>query len=123
GTQSYGKGSIQSAIDMSNVLGTADKLLLMTSAKDKSQPTADNDYGQINITTGKFYRINGSSTQHKGVMPDIQFPMIYPADKYGESSEKSAMPWDVIPSSNYSPFADLRAAKSQLVSLHDKRMS
>ncbi|MDF3077136.1 MAG: tail-specific protease [Sphingobacteriaceae bacterium] len=132
GTQTYGKGTIQSAIDMSNVLTAADKFTLMAARiKDKNTKktpdgrdiaTADNDYGQINLTTGKFYRINGSSTQHKGVMPDIQFPMIYPADKYGESSEPSALPFDMIKPSNYAPVANLSPVTARLSALHQQRM-
>ncbi|TZF80900.1 tail-specific protease [Pedobacter sp. BS3] len=123
GNQTYGKGSVQSAIAMSKVISTADRLMLMAMNKDKSGPDVNGDpFGQINLTTGKFYRINGSSTQHKGVIPDIQFPMIFPADKYGESSEPSAMPWDTIASSTYQPVADLSAVKTRLNALHNKRM-
>jgi carboxyl-terminal processing protease len=70
----------------------------------------------------KFYRINGSSTQHKGVMPDIQFPMVFPADKYGESSEPSALPWDTIKPSNYVVFNSLEPVIRQLTAKHDQRM-
>ena len=123
GNQTYGKGSVQSAIGMSKIISATDRLMLMAMNKDKSGPAVNGDpFGQINLTTGKFYRINGSSTQHKGVIPDIQFPMIFPADKYGESSEPSAMPWDTIASSNYQPVADLTAIKTQLSALHAKRM-
>src|SRR5690606_38388514 len=100
GTQTYGKGTVQSAIDMSKVIGPADKLLLLTQKSDADQKIVNQknapEFGQINLTMAKFYRVNGSSTQHKGVHPDIQFPMVFPADKYGESSEPAALPWDVI---------------------------
>ena len=70
--------------------------------------------GIINLTTGKFYRISGSSTQHKGVIPDIEFPTVFSADKYGESSEKAALPWDEIKSSNYTKFGNLSTSISSL---------
>ena len=79
-------------------------------------------FGQINLTMAKFYRINGSSTQHKGVMPDIQFPMIFPADKYGESSEPAALPWDTVKPSTFSPVGRLDGITSKLLKLHEKRM-
>src|SRR5690606_6947720 len=90
GNTSYGKGTVQSAIPMQRV---------NSALGDKG--------GQINLTTAKFYRISGSSTQHKGVTPDIEFPAVFPADKYGESAEPSALPWDEIKSSDYTKIADL----------------
>jgi len=129
GTQSYGKGTVQSAVAMDQFISRADRLLL--NARDKSEDAASVDdgtpqgapkFGQINFTTYKFYRINGSSTQHKGVTPDIEFPMIYAADKFGESSEKAALPWDQIKSSTYTAYADLNAVKPTLVNKHNERM-
>ena len=127
GTQTYGKGTVQSSIDMSRVISPADKLLLMAQNKkdsDKSIPNSANAprFGIINLTMAKFYRINGNSTQHKGVIPDIAFPMTYPADKFGESSEPSALPFDVIDPSTYNKVGDLSKVKAQLENKHEKRM-
>ncbi len=112
GTQSFGKGTVQNAIDLDQVI----------SNKSNKVVGKENTYGQINLTVAKFYRVNGSSTQNKGVTPDINFPMIYPADKYGESAEKSALPWDEIKKSNYKPVASLQATIKTLSDKHDKRM-
>jgi carboxyl-terminal processing protease len=131
GTQTYGKGTVQSAIEMSKFINAMDEILLKAksgSASNKSgsggesSTTGAPKYGQINLTMAKFYRVNGSSTQHKGVIPDIQFPMIYPAEKYGESSEPSALPFDVIKAAPYTPVSNLNPVKSQLSKLHDQRM-
>lgn len=129
GTQSYGKGTVQSAVAMDQFISRADRLLLSARDKtneasnvDESMPQGAPKFGQINFTTFKFYRINGSSTQHKGVTPDIEFPMIYAADKFGESSEKAALPWDQIKSSSYNPYADLSAIKPALIKKHNERM-
>jgi carboxyl-terminal processing protease len=128
GTQTYGKGTVQQGIDMARVIGPADKLMLLAGNKGKDgksvSATGANapQFGQINLTMAKFYRVNGSSTQHKGVMPDVQFPMVFPADKYGESSEPTALPWDEIKPSDYVPVTNLSAIKPKLVSLHDERM-
>lgn len=128
GTQTYGKGTVQSAIDMSRFISTVDEILLKTKTGDgaatsaQSSTTGAPKYGQINLTMAKFYRINGSSTQHRGVIPDIQFPMIFPADKYGESSEPSALPFDVIKPATYSPVASLSPVRSSLVKQHQDRM-
>lgn len=131
GNQSYGKGTVQQGIDMSRVIGTADKLMLKaaqtagnkgsTSLNSQKRVNAP-EFGQINLTMAKFYRVNGSSTQHKGVVPDIEFPTVFPKDKYGESSEPRALPWDTISPSPYTPFADLEGVKRQLRALHDERM-
>lgn len=112
GTQSFGKGTVQNAIDLDQVIGSSTNKVV----------GKENTYGQINLTVAKFYRINGSSTQHKGVMPDISFPMIYPADKYGESSEKSALPWDEIKKSNYKPISLLNKNIETLKQKHERRM-
>ncbi|WP_423146464.1 carboxy terminal-processing peptidase [Rubrolithibacter danxiaensis] len=125
GTQTYGKGTVQSALDMARFIGPADKLLLMTKKGEETASSTSKNlpkFGQINLTMAKFYRVNGNSTQHKGVIPDIKFPMVFPADKFGESSEPSALPFDVIKPSNYAPVADLSGLKTQLSSMHEKRM-
>ncbi len=131
GNQTYGKGTVQQGINMERVIGAADKLML------KAAQTASNnngggaivankgalpEFGQINLTMAKFYRVNGSSTQHKGVVPDIEFPTVFPKDKYGESSEPRALPWDTIAPSNYTPVANLESAKANLLQLHNQRM-
>ncbi|MEO5909630.1 MAG: carboxy terminal-processing peptidase [Pelobium sp.] len=105
GNTTYGKGTVQSAIDMKRV-----------------NPDLGDNGGQINLTMGKFYRISGSSTQHKGVVPDIEFPTVFPADKYGESAEKSALPWDEIKSSDYKKVANLAPAITELNADHTARM-
>ncbi|MFY8172345.1 MAG: carboxy terminal-processing peptidase [Sphingobacteriaceae bacterium] len=112
GTQSYGKGTVQNSIDLDQMMGEgASKVIGNT-----------NKFGQINLTIAKFYRINGSSTQHKGVSPDIAFPMVFSADKYGESAEPAALPWDEIKRSNYKTLANIAPIKRVLIEKHDKRM-
>ncbi len=141
GTQTYGKGTVQSSIDMNRLfkqsflqeisaaLKSKTKTTTVTIGKegDKSGPITDKDgiiqFGQVNLTMGKFYRVNGSSTQHKGVIPDINFPSVYPMDKIGEDTEPSALPFDVVKPSNYVSVADLSAVKTSLLKLHEQRMA
>jgi carboxyl-terminal processing protease len=95
GTQTYGKGSVQNAIDLDKVIPTSfrDKIASLVGKNTKVVSTGSQSvFGQLNLTIAKFYRITGNSTQHKGVMPDIQFPSVIPMDKYGEDTEPSAMP-------------------------------
>jgi carboxyl-terminal processing protease len=127
GNQSYGKGTVQQGIDMGRVIGASDKLMIKAaqSAGNKSGATVSANapqFGQINLTMAKFYRVNGSTTQHKGVVPDIEFPTVFPKDKYGESSEPRALPWDTIAPSKYSLIANLDNVKRKLLSMHQERM-
>ncbi|MBC7916108.1 MAG: carboxy terminal-processing peptidase [Pyrinomonadaceae bacterium] len=134
GTQTYGKGTVQQAINMSRFISTVDEIILKAKSSSTSKSTTNGEgatvtksstapvYGQINLTMAKFYRINGSSTQHKGVIPDVQFPMVFPADKYGESSEPSALPFDVIKAAPFSPVTNLSSVKQELIRQHEQRM-
>lgn len=138
GTQTYGKGTVQSSIDLNRLVEPS--LLQKMAAvfkKEKTTVVAGNttapttivdkdgvpQLGQINLTMGKFYRINGNSTQHKGVIPDFNFPSVYPLDKIGEDTEPSALPFDMVKPSNFKQVADLTEVKSSLLKLHEARMA
>jgi carboxyl-terminal processing protease len=124
GTQSYGKGTVQNQIDLDKVItpSIAEQLGIST-AKKTTSTGSENTFGQLNLTIAKFYRISGSSTQHKGVIPDIQFPSLIPMDKYGEDTDPSALPFDVIQKSDYVKVADLAPVIPQLTKMHQQRMS
>jgi len=131
GSQSYGKGTVQSSIDLNKLVnpGMLQKIAGLIT-KDKTIGTspsstnpADINLGQINLTMAKFYRVAGSSTQHKGVTPDVVFPSVYPMDKIGEDTEASALPWDVIPSSNFKAVANLTAVKPGLIKNSEQRIA
>lgn len=87
GEQTYGKGTVQ------NVRGLGDFL------REKT----DDKLGLIKYTIAKFYRVNGSSTQHLGVTPDVSFPSAFNAEEFGESSRPSALKWDQINSAQFTP--------------------
>jgi carboxyl-terminal processing protease len=70
-------------------------------ALDKFINDPDNEVGQLKLTFQKFYRVTGSSTQHKGVMPDVKLPTALDPEQFGESSRASALPWDEIRSTLY----------------------
>jgi len=143
GTQSYGKGTVQSSIDLNSLMNSSmlQKLAALfkkneegkktaINVKDKNSPTVTivdkngvPQLGQINLTMAKFYRVSGNSTQHKGVIPDINFPSIYPLDKIGEDTEPSALPFDMVNPSTYNIVYDLNAVKTNLLKLHEKRMA
>jgi carboxyl-terminal processing protease len=54
------------------------------------------NHGELKLTLAKFYRVSGQSTQHQGVIPDIQYPDIMDTKEIGESALPEAMPWDSI---------------------------
>lgn len=132
GTQTYGKGTVQSSIDLNRLVNPSILQRLASlvqkgpSSSGMTIKTGKGDapiqLGQINLTMAKFYRVNGSSTQHKGVMPDIVLPSFYPLDKIGEDTETSALPWDEVQKSNFVPVNYVNAVKPELVKLHEERM-
>jgi carboxyl-terminal processing protease len=66
-------------------------------------PSATNDPGTVKITIRKFYRVSGASTQLRGVTPDLMLPdVLNYSVQFGESSLDNPLPWDTIPSANYS---------------------
>lgn len=128
GTQTYGKGTVQSSIDLNSLVNRSllQRLAALvnkgTNSTTAGTPPVIPQLGQINLTMAKFYRVNGSSTQHKGVLPDVVFPSVFPMDKIGEDTEPSALPWDVIQKSEYAPVQDLTTTRASLVGLHEERM-
>jgi carboxyl-terminal processing protease len=96
GTQSFGKGTVQA----------------LTPLKQ----------GQLKITESKFYRISGESTQHRGVIPDIEFPAIYDKEKVGESSLDNALAWDRIDPIRHRRYFDIPSILPELNAKHQLRL-
>lgn len=78
GSTSFGKGTVQTMIDLSRILAKSTKP------------------GQSKVTIAKFYRANGETTQEKGVVPDVVLPSSYDPTEIGEAKEMYVMPWDTI---------------------------
>ena len=83
----------------------------------------DKELGNIQYTMAKFYRINGGSTQHKGVKPDIAFPSTIDPSESGESVEPNALPWDKIAAAPFSPVGDFAAMIPDLEKQHEARIA
>ena len=79
--------------------------------------------GVLQYTIQKFYRINGGSTQLKGVAADINFPAIIDAKENGEEKEDNALPWDKIPAATYFEIGNARQYVSELNKNHQARMA
>jgi carboxyl-terminal processing protease len=73
--------------------------------------------GQLKITMAQFFRVNGGSTQNRGVVPDIRFPSAGDPDEYGERSYDNALPWTSIDPARFDPSGDL----SHMVAVADNR--
>ncbi len=78
--------------------------------------------GSIQYTIAKFYRINGGSTQHRGVLPDIAFPTAVDPEDWGESKEENALPWDQINRADYAKLNDVETDVTYLTSLYKERI-
>lgn len=104
GQQTYGKGTVQNLYPL-----------------DRYAPGADPRFGQLTLTIGKYYRVTGESTQHRGVVPDIVVPSPVDTHMVGESSRKTALPWDQIRATRYTPEGDLDQAISLLATEHGRR--
>ena len=123
GNQTYGKGTVQRDFDLNQLIKTS-AFKQQAADLEKSEGVSANNqslFGQLNITVGKFYRINGSSTQHMGVKPDVAFPTMYPITQYGEDSEASALHWDTIGKTNYLQMGSFDQVLPALNQLHATR--
>ncbi len=78
--------------------------------------------GQLKITQAKFYRISGESTQHKGVIPDIQLPTIIDVNEIGEDALKDALPWDSIRPVLYKKVGNTQLLLDEIKGLHLTRV-
>jgi carboxyl-terminal processing protease len=106
GQRTYGKGSVQNLYPL-----------------DRYALGPDPSFGQLTVTIGKYYRVTGESTQHRGVQPDITLPSAIDPDEVGESNRESALPWDRIRSVDFGHDATLRAASEHLEQLHEVRIA
>lgn len=80
GQQTFGKGTVQNLYSLDQYVRNPE----------------DEGLGQLTLTIGKYYRVTGESTQHRGVDPDISLPSHIDAEVVGESVRESALPWDTI---------------------------
>ncbi|GAB59242.1 carboxy terminal-processing peptidase [Rheinheimera nanhaiensis] len=106
GEQTFGKGTVQQHRGLGRIYDMF-----------------ENPLGSVQYTIAKFYRINGGSTQHKGVIPDIQFPTAIDPAEWGESKEEYALPWDSIEAARYSSLTDISTVVPVLREKHHARIA
>ncbi|SEG33487.1 carboxy terminal-processing peptidase [Oceanospirillum linum] len=95
GSQTFGKGTVQSVTPL--------------------------DHGQLKLTRAKFYRISGESTQHMGVVPDIQYPSLVDTEQVGESALEFALPWDKVQAVRHKEYSPLSLWLPELKERHQTR--
>jgi carboxyl-terminal processing protease len=106
GETSFGKGTVQTVADLDQI-----------AKNDKPE------FGEIKMTIAQFFRINGGTTQLRGVTPDINLPSMTDAEEFGESSFDNALPWTQIKAADYTPEGNLTSIVPMLIANHDKRVS
>ena len=97
GQRTFGKGTVQSLENLSE--------------------------GQIKITESKYYRVNGTSTQNKGVIPDIELPSTWDIDTVGESSYPTALKWDTIRPYRHKKFKLEPHLVEKVLNQHESRLT
>ncbi|MDE0789706.1 MAG: carboxy terminal-processing peptidase [Woeseiaceae bacterium] len=105
GQQTFGKGTVQNLYSLDQYFPNAD----------------EKGFGQLTLTIGKYYRVTGASTQHRGVHPDIELPSNIDTNIVGESARKNALPWDTIDTTRFSAGAPLGRTIESLTANHVER--
>ena len=106
GEPSFGKGTVQTVVNLDQL-----------AKNDKPK------FGELKMTVAQFFRINGGTTQLRGVTPDISLPAISDVENYGESSFDNALPWTQIKAADYRPVGDLKGILPMLIASHDARVA
>jgi carboxyl-terminal processing protease len=105
GQQTFGKGTVQNLYSLDQYIRSED----------------DEGYGQLTLTIGKYYRVTGESTQHRGVDPDIALPSHINAELIGESVRDSALPWDTVQTTRFRAGKPLESMIESLTVSHAER--
>jgi carboxyl-terminal processing protease len=95
GTRSFGKGTVQ-----------------------ELQPLGK---GKLKLTSAKFYRVSGESTQNLGIVPDLKYPQLYKVEDTGESSLDGALPWDTTIKTSYNAYRSLYPVIKKLYADYQER--
>ena len=106
GETSFGKGTVQNMVDL-----------------DRWPANEQARFGQVKLTIAQFFRPGGSSTQNKGVVPDVAFPTSVDAGEYGESTYDNALPWTRIAAAPHMQYGNFAGLLGKLDARHDARVA
>jgi carboxyl-terminal processing protease len=103
GTNTFGKGTVQKLVSLDQFVNSSMRdQIIAAFNKAKGGDASYDGIGSLKLTIQKFYRVNGGSTQLKGVAPDINLPDPYEQlDNIGERKDHAALPWDKITAADY----------------------
>ena len=104
GETTFGKGTVQNMVDL-----------------DRWPANEEPRFGQVKLTIAQFFRPGGSSTQNKGVVPDVAFPASVDASEFGESTYDNALPWTRIAAVPHVQYGNFTPLLAQLDARHDVR--
>lgn len=105
GERSFGKGTVQTVVDL-----------------DRAARNNKPELGQLKLTIAQFFRVDGGTTQLRGVTPDISLPGFLDPKLLGESSYDNALPWSQIKPAKYALMGDMAKVVPQLQTEHDARV-
>ena len=105
GQQTFGKGTVQNLYSLDQYFRSED----------------EKGFGQLTLTIGKYYRVTGASTQHRGVYPDISLPSNIDTEIVGESARENALPWDTVKTTRFSAGTPLGTTIESLTANHVER--
>jgi len=105
GQQTFGKGTVQNLYSLDQYFRSED----------------EKGFGQLTLTIGKYYRVTGASTQHRGVYPDISLPSNIDTEIVGESARENALPWDTVKTTRFAAGAPLGVTIESLTANHVER--
>jgi len=105
GEPSFGKGTVQTVVSLDQIARN-------------STPA----YGELKMTVAQFFRVNGGTTQLRGVTPDIAYPKSGDDTQFGESSYDNALPWSRIEAADYAPVGDMTKQLPRLLAWHERRV-
>ena len=106
GETTFGKGTVQNLIDL-----------------DRMPAGEGKRYGSVKLTVAQFYLPGGSSTQNRGVVPDILFPVTVDATEFGESTYDNALPWNRIAEVPHTSYGDFTPILPRLTERHEARVA
>jgi len=105
GQQTFGKGTVQNLYSLDQYFRSED----------------EKGFGQLTLTIGKYYRVTGESTQHRGVYPDISLPSNIDTEIVGESARENALPWDTIDTTRFTARSPMNTKIESLTANHVER--
>lgn len=105
GEPSFGKGTVQTVVNL-----------------DKAAYNSKPKFGELKLTIAQFFRVDGGTTQLRGVTPDISLPSLSDPKTFGEASYDNALPWTQIKPARYVPSGNLTTLLPKLQGLHEARV-